>query len=117
MDLQGEGRRPIPDYEPMTRAVGDGAGRRAWPLWMVQLILEQLINGTAPDAIPKNIRSHAALTTLPRCYLYISLHLSTYTSPYIYTPCSPTRPAALLPLSVVSCARYFDGAPDASCPM
>ena len=37
-------------------------GAHTWPLWMVQLILEQLVNGTPPSAISANIASQAALT-------------------------------------------------------
>ena len=32
-------------------------GRQRWPLWVVQLICELLINGTCPSAIPLNTRS------------------------------------------------------------
>lgn len=32
-------------------------GRQRWPLWVVQLICELLVNGTCPSAIPANIRS------------------------------------------------------------
>ena len=32
-----------------------------WPLWMVQLILEQLVDGTPPSAIAPNIASQAEL--------------------------------------------------------
>ena len=35
----------------------DGRGGLSWPRWMVLLILEFLANGTAPSAIPDNIRS------------------------------------------------------------
>ena len=34
-----------------------------WPLWMLQLVLEMLINGTPPSVISSNIASQAALTT------------------------------------------------------
>ena len=63
VDLQGDGRRPIPDFKPEPRAEGSGAGQRPWPLWYVQLILEQLTNGTPPEAIPLNIYSQARGTT------------------------------------------------------
>ena len=36
-------------------------GARRWPTWVVQLICELLINGTAPSAIPKNIMSMYAI--------------------------------------------------------
>ena len=32
-------------------------GARRWPIWVVQLICELLVNGTAPSAIPANIRT------------------------------------------------------------
>ena len=35
---------------------GKGGGRR-WPIWVVQLICELLVNGTAPSAIPGNIKT------------------------------------------------------------
>lgn len=38
---------------------GDNRGRQPWPLWIVQLILEQLVNGTPPAVMPANILSHA----------------------------------------------------------
>ena len=34
-----------------------------WLLWILQLVLEMLVNGTPPSAIPKNIASQAALST------------------------------------------------------
>jgi hypothetical protein len=36
-----------------------------WPLWMVQLILELLVNGVPPASIPACIRSHAELSGEP----------------------------------------------------
>ncbi len=32
-------------------------GARRWPIWVVQLICELLVNGTAPSAIPSNIQT------------------------------------------------------------
>jgi hypothetical protein len=32
-------------------------GARQWPIWVVQLIFELLVNGTAPSAIPANIQT------------------------------------------------------------
>jgi hypothetical protein len=32
-------------------------GARRWPIWMVQLICELLVNGTSPAAIPSNIQT------------------------------------------------------------
>ena len=32
-------------------------GSRRWPVWVVQLICELLVNGTPPSAVPANIRS------------------------------------------------------------
>jgi hypothetical protein len=32
-------------------------GARRWPVWVVQLICELLVNGTAPSAIPTNIQT------------------------------------------------------------
>jgi hypothetical protein len=37
-------------------------GAFTWPLWMVQLVLEQLVNGTPPTSISPNIASHIKLT-------------------------------------------------------
>ena len=34
----------------------------SWPHWMLQLILEMLVNGTPPSSIPMNIRSQANIT-------------------------------------------------------
>jgi hypothetical protein len=32
-------------------------GARRWPIWVVQLICELLVNGTSPAAIPSNIQT------------------------------------------------------------
>ena len=32
-------------------------GGRSWPVWVVQMICELLVNGTPPTAIPGNIRT------------------------------------------------------------
>ena len=37
-------------------------GAKEWPLWMLQLVLEMLINGTPPSVIVPNIASHVKLT-------------------------------------------------------
>ena len=34
----------------------------SWPHWMLQLILEILVNGTPPSSVPMNIRSQANIT-------------------------------------------------------
>ena len=44
------------------RGVGGGRGNKPWPLWMLHLILEMLIHGTPPAAIPNNILSQDRLT-------------------------------------------------------
>ena len=54
-DLPAVGKEP--------RGKGGGSGRAAFPMWIVQLILEQLIHGTPPSAIPDNILSQDRLTT------------------------------------------------------
>eukprot|EP00957_Ditylum_brightwellii_P006264 475268-Ditylum_brightwellii.AAC.1 len=41
---------------------GQCGGSSHWPLWVVQLILEQLVNGAPPSYIASNIASQAALT-------------------------------------------------------
>ena len=53
----------LPSIGMQSRCVGSGPGQRRWPMWMVQLILEQLIHGTPPAAIPDNILSQDNLTT------------------------------------------------------
>ena len=41
---------------------GSGKGvSHTWPIWMVELILENLVNGTPPKIISPNIASQAAL--------------------------------------------------------
>ena len=52
----------LEDYELVIKECAkikdsDGRGGLRWPRWMVLLILEFLANGTAPSAIPDNIRS------------------------------------------------------------
>ena len=39
------------------RAAGSRGGARSWPVWVVQLICELLVNGTPPTAIPGNIKT------------------------------------------------------------
>ena len=53
----------LPAIGKAKRGVGGGKGEKRWPMWMVQLILEQLIHGTPPAAIPDNILSQDRLTT------------------------------------------------------
>ena len=53
----------LPAVGKPRRGVGGGKGEKRWPMWMVQLILEQLIHGTPPAAIPDNILSHDRLMT------------------------------------------------------
>ena len=40
---------------------GKKGGALVWPLWMLQLVLEILVNGTPPASIQPNIASHIAL--------------------------------------------------------
>ena len=45
----------------------EGSGRGGsytWTIWMVQLILEQFVNDTPPEAISPNIVSQAALAMI-----------------------------------------------------
>ena len=52
--------RAVVDALPVVgREARSGRGQQRWPLRIVQLILEQLVNGTPPSAIPDNIRSMA----------------------------------------------------------
>mmetsp|Transcript_9019 Transcript_9019/g.15350 ORF Transcript_9019/g.15350 Transcript_9019/m.15350 type:complete len:310 (+) Transcript_9019:2116-3045(+) len=64
-ELQEQGARPVNDYKKVRKGPAEGSrgGGWVWPLWIVQLILEQLVNGTPPTAIPKNIRAQARLST------------------------------------------------------
>lgn len=39
------------------QAAGRRGGGRRWPVWVVQLICELLVNGTPPSAIPSNIET------------------------------------------------------------
>ena len=59
MELQEQGARPINDFKKIS---GGTAGARVWPLWITQLIIEMLINGTPPSAIPPNIAAQAELS-------------------------------------------------------
>ena len=43
------------------REGGKHGGNAKWPLWMLQLVLELLVNGTPPSSIPANIVSHVAI--------------------------------------------------------
>ena len=38
-------------------AASCNGGQRSWPVWVVQLICELLVNGTPPSSIPGNIRT------------------------------------------------------------
>ena len=42
------------------RGAGGGSGGRSWPWWVRAMIMEQLVNGTPPTAIPANLVSDAA---------------------------------------------------------
>mmetsp|Transcript_3886 Transcript_3886/g.10150 ORF Transcript_3886/g.10150 Transcript_3886/m.10150 type:complete len:291 (+) Transcript_3886:4227-5099(+) len=53
----------LPAVGRARRGKGGGKGEAPWPMWMVQLILEQLVNGTPPSAIPANILSQDRLMT------------------------------------------------------
>ena len=44
------------EWEDDTAARKKG-GRQKWPVWVVQLVCELLVNGTPPSAIPSNIRT------------------------------------------------------------
>ena len=46
-----------------SRGEGGGSGQRPWPLWMVQLILEKLVLGVPPEAIPDDIIVQDRMTT------------------------------------------------------
>ena len=43
------------------KVIGTRGGNAKWLLWMVQLVLELLVNGTPPSSIPANILSHVAI--------------------------------------------------------
>ena len=43
------------------RMKGRHGGSHTWPLWMSQLVLEMLVNGTPPSAVPSNITSQIAI--------------------------------------------------------
>ena len=53
------------DFKKVRKGRSDNkaGGAHVWPIWMLQLVLEMLVNGTPPSAIPLNIKSQAALTT------------------------------------------------------
>ena len=53
----------LPVIGKESRGDGGGKGRKRWPLWIVELIIEQLIHGTPPAAIPDNILSQDRLVT------------------------------------------------------
>ena len=48
------------ELRKIKEGIGHG-GTVTWPLWMVQLILESLVNGTPPSSVPANIISHVAI--------------------------------------------------------
>lgn len=62
-ELQDQVARPRHDFKKVHVADGSGGGAHLWPHWMVQLVIEQLLNGTPPSAIPSNIISQEALTS------------------------------------------------------
>ena len=43
--------------------VGSGKGEKRWPMWMVQLIIELLVNGVHPRSIPTSILAQDRITT------------------------------------------------------
>ena len=45
------------------RSDNKAGGAHVWPIWMLQLVLKMLVNGTPPSAIPLNIKSQVTLTT------------------------------------------------------
>ena len=53
-------RRPLRRYAKEHRGAA-----WTWPLWIVQLVLEHLVNGVPPTSIPAVIRSHAEATVEP----------------------------------------------------
>ena len=50
----------IKEVRKIKEGFGHG-GTITWPLWMVQLILESLVNGTPPSSVPANIALHLAI--------------------------------------------------------
>ena len=55
-ESQSTKRRMKTEWESAAAARSKG-GRQKWPLWVVQLICELLVNGTTPTAVPANIQS------------------------------------------------------------
>jgi hypothetical protein len=45
------------------KCVGRRGGSRRWPIHVVLLICELLVNGTPPSAVPKNMQTHSAYFT------------------------------------------------------
>ena len=56
-----EKRRDLQKEWASEAAARQHGGGRRWPPWVVQLICELLINGTAPSAVPKNIMTMYAI--------------------------------------------------------
>ena len=54
-----QGFKTVRDY----KKVRSGKSNE-WPLWILQLVLEMLVNGTPLSVTTKNIASQAALSTL-----------------------------------------------------
>jgi hypothetical protein len=63
MELQEQGATPINDFKKIS---GGTSGNTVWPLWVTQLIIEMLINGTPPTATPASA-SRACSRRLRRC--------------------------------------------------
>ena len=53
---ESEDKKKIMKKEWVMAAGGKG-GTKRWPVWVVQLVCELLVNGTTPSAIPKNLVS------------------------------------------------------------
>ena len=56
VELQ-EQATPVTDFGKVERPTSHGTAH-VWPLWMVQLVVEQLINGLSPGHIAASIASH-----------------------------------------------------------
>ena len=49
------------DIKEVKKTNEGGQSGHTWPLWMLQVILESLANGTPPSSIPDNILSHLSI--------------------------------------------------------
>ena len=56
MSSESKKRKMKKEWSSAEVALSRG-GRRTWPVWVVQLIFELLVNGTPPSAIPANIQT------------------------------------------------------------